>query len=107
MPTEPNRAKDSLRDERNGCEINLATPLSLRAAFCFPLQSALSRWEIVKGACLLGIPVIGWILNMGHRIEMTHRMQHGLSAWPAWTNYPQRLRDGVITLLGMIEYHAP
>lgn len=44
---------------------------------------------------------------MGHRIEMTHRMQHGMPAWPAWKNYSRLFRDGTITLLGMIEYHTP
>lgn len=87
--------------------ISLSTPLRLKSAFRFPLQSREARAEVLKGGLLLLIPVVGWILNMGHRIEMTHRMQHGLSAWPAWTNYPQRLKDGVITLLGMIEYHFP
>ena len=59
------------------------------------------------GGLLLLVPVVGWILNMGHRIEMTHRMQHGQPAWPAWTNYRQLWKDGCLTLLGMIEYHAP
>lgn len=53
------------------------------------------------------VPFVGWILNMGHRIMMTHRMQHGLAAWPAWTNYRALLRHGSITFLGMIEYHFP
>ncbi len=44
---------------------------------------------------------------MGHRINMVHRMQHGQAAWPAWENPTQLLKDGSITLLGMIEYHSP
>ena len=44
---------------------------------------------------------------MGHRIAMTHRMQHGESAWPAWRDYRSLFRHGMITLLGMIEYHLP
>jgi hypothetical protein len=88
-------------------EIDLSTPLSLRTAFRFPLQSKLARAEVFKGALLLFIPVVGWILNMGHRIVITHRMQHGQPAWPAWTDYGTLMRHGLITLLGMIEYHAP
>lgn len=87
--------------------ITLATPLSLRSSFGFPLQSPLARREVLIGALLLLIPVIGWILNMGHRIMMVHRMQHGLPAWPAWRDYPALFRHGFLTLLGMIEYHAP
>src|SRR5579863_2659605 len=87
--------------------IDLSTPLSLRSAFLFPLQSPLARKEIVWGGVLLCVPVVGWLLNMGHRIAMTRRMQQGLPAWPAWNNYRELLYHGTITLLGMIEYHAP
>ena len=88
-------------------QIDLNTPLSLRTAFRFPLQNALARKEVLIGALLLLFPVIGWLLNMGHRIAMTHKMQHGQPAWPSWNNYPLLLRHGVITFLGMAEYHAP
>ena len=88
-------------------DINLQTPLSFSSAFRFPLQSPIARREVLIGALWLFVPVIGWLLNMGHRIMMTHRMQHGLSAWPAWNNYPQLFKHGCITFLGMVEYHAP
>ena len=87
--------------------IDLSTPLSLRSAFLFPLQSRESRREVLWGAALLLIPVVGWLLNMGHRIAMTRRMQQGLPAWPAWGGYRQLLYHGAITFLGMVEYHAP
>lgn len=88
-------------------KIDLSCPLRISSAFGFPLQSAIARREVLIGALWLLVPIFGWVLNMGHRIEMVHRMQHGQSAWPAWANKRQLLRDGVITLLGMIEYHAP
>lgn len=88
-------------------EIDLSTPLRLSTAFRFPLQSRIARREVAIGALWLFVPIVGWILNMGHRIAMTHRMQHGLPAWPAWTDYPALLRHGTITFLGMVEYHLP
>jgi hypothetical protein len=87
--------------------IDLATPLSLRTSFLFPLQSPAARGEVVKGALWLLVPLVGWVLNMGHRIAMTHRMQNGLSAWPAWRDYRTLMKHGFVTLLGMIEYHLP
>jgi hypothetical protein len=87
--------------------IDLSTPLSIRTAFRFPLQSRLARKEILWGAVLLCIPIIGWLLNMGHRIAMTRRMHQGLPAWPAWCRYRQLLWHGTVTFLGMAEYHAP
>lgn len=68
--------------------IDLSTPLRLRSAFLFPLQSSLSRREVLIGAMWLFVPFVGWIMNMGHRIAMTHRMQHGQPAWPAWQDHP-------------------
>jgi hypothetical protein len=88
-------------------EIDLSCPLSFRTAFRFPLQSSLARSEIIQGALWLFVPGFGWLLNMGHRIVMTHRMQHGLPAWPAWTDYGALFRHGAIAFLGMAEYHAP
>lgn len=88
-------------------EVHLGTPLSIKSAFRFPLQHALARKEVLIGAALLLVPVVGWLLNMGHRIEMVHRMHHGLPAWPAWNNWGRLFKHGVLTCLGMIEYHAP
>jgi hypothetical protein len=88
-------------------EIELSAPLRLSTAFRFPLQSRIARKEVAIGALWLLVPIVGWILNLGHRIAMTHRMQHGQCAWPAWRDYPALLRHGTITFLGMIEYHFP
>ena len=66
--------------------IDLSTPLSLATSFRFPLQSTASRREVWIGAALLLLPGVGWLLNMGHRVMMVHRMLHGQSAWPSWTD---------------------
>lgn len=88
-------------------KIDLETPSSLRTAFRYPLQSRLARQEVLLGALILCIPIFGWLLNMGHRIAMTHRMQRGDCAWPAWRDARALLYHGTITFLGMAEYHAP
>jgi hypothetical protein len=88
--------------------VDLRPPLSLSASFRFPLQSAIARREVLIGALVLALlPGVGWVLNMGHRIRMVHRMQHGLPAWPAWNDWGGLFRDGMITLLGMVYWHAP
>ena len=94
-------------------KIDLTTPLTLWTAFRFPLQSSESRMEVLIGALWLCTTIPGWIANMGHRIAMTHNMQHNFSAWPSWPRrmewrfHRQLFRDGCFTLLGMIEYHLP
>ena len=88
--------------------ITLATPLSFATSFRFPLQNALARREVLIGALLLVVlPGVGWVLNMGHRIQMVHNMQHGRPAWPAWRDPVALFRHGLVTLIGMIYWHAP
>jgi hypothetical protein len=88
--------------------IDLSTPLSMRSSFRFPLQSAAARRDILWGAALIVLlPGIGWLLNMGHRIVVVHRMQHGQHPWPAWQDYGKLLRYGLITAGGMVYYYLP
>jgi len=88
--------------------IGLSTPLRLGTAFRFPLQHQLARRELLWGAfLLLVLPGVGWLLNMGHRIQMVHNMQHERACWPAWVGYRHLLKLGTVTFLGMVEYHLP
>jgi hypothetical protein len=88
--------------------IGLSTPLRLGTAFRFPLQHQLARRELLWGAfLLLVLPGIGWLLNMGHRIQMVHNMQHERACWPAWVGYRHLLKLGTVTFLGMVEYYLP
>ena len=87
--------------------IDLRTPLSLRSSFAFPLQTAESRKEVLIGGALVLVPFIGWLLNMGHRVVMVHRMMHGQPAWPSWRAPGQLLRHGLVTFGGMAYYYAP
>lgn len=87
--------------------IDLRTPLSLSSSLQFPLQHAQARREVLVGAAWLLVPVVGWLMNMGHRIRMVHNLQHGRPAWPAWGAPAELLRHGTITFLGMAYYGAP
>jgi len=87
--------------------IDLRTPLGLKSAFAFPLQTREARKEVLTGAALLLLPGLGWLLNMGHRIQMVHNMQAGRSPWPAWRDYARLLKYGTVTFLGMGEYYLP
>jgi hypothetical protein len=85
----------------------LGDPLTFGRCMAFPLRSAEARREVLIGALWLLLPGVGWVLNMGHRIEMVHNMQHGRPAWPAWRNYRRLLRNGSVTFLAMALYYAP
>jgi hypothetical protein len=87
--------------------IDLGTPLSLRSALRFPLQSKSARRDVLWGALWLLVPGVGWLLNLGHRITMLHRTQHGLPPTDAWREHGQLLKHGALTALGMLLYAAP
>ncbi|MCJ8274124.1 MAG: DUF4013 domain-containing protein [Psychrosphaera sp.] len=87
--------------------IDLSSPISLKNSFLFPLQNSASRREILIGGLLLLIPILGWLLNLGHRIVIVHKMQHDINPWPSWNNWPELLKHGFITWLGMVYYYSP
>lgn len=88
--------------------ITLSSPLTLGNAFRFPLQNRASRYDLLIGGLILFIPFVGWLLNMGHRIVVTHKMLHGDdNPWPAWGQPLDLLKHGLITFAGMVLYHIP
>ncbi len=87
--------------------IDLRSPLALRNAWRFPLQSEASRADLLRGGLWLAVPVVGWLMNMGHRIRIVHRMHHGQAPWPAWVDPIDLMKHGAITFLGMAYYGAP
>ena len=88
-------------------QINLHTPLSVRSSFAFPLQSSINRRDVIIGGLWLLVPVVGWLLNMGHRITFVHNMMHGRDPMPAWNSYRSLLRHGCVTFLAMVYYYLP
>src|SRR5690349_13437119 len=84
--------------------IDLRHPLTLGNSFRFPLQSAASRKDIWIGGLWLLVPVFGWLMNMGHRIMVVHRMHQGRPPWPAWEDPAALLKHGAMTFLGMAFY---
>ena len=87
--------------------IDLRHPLTLRNSFRFPLQSAASRRDLFIGGLWLLVPVVGWLMNMGHRVRVVHRMHRGEVPWPAWSDPVDLLKHGACTFLGMVWYGWP
>lgn len=86
--------------------ITLDSPLTLKNALLYPLQSPASRRDALIGALWLLVPVVGWLMNMGHRIVATNRALRGENPWPAWGT-SGIFRHGLVTFAGMVVYHAP
>ena len=63
--------------------------------------------DILIGGLWLLVPVIGWLMNMGHRVVVVHRLQKGEEPWPAWENPKELMIHGCYTFLGMVWYGWP
>ena len=87
--------------------IDLRHPLTLRNSLRFPLQSPAARRDVLIGVLWLLVPVLGWLLNMGHRVRVVHRMHAGQTPWPAWERPGELLKHGALTFLGMAWYGWP
>ena len=99
--------KSATEPEGEALRIGLGTPLALGSAWRFPLQSAASRKEIITGGLWLLVPVVGWLMNMGHRILLVHNMHHGRPPWPAWGAPRELIKHGAYTFGGMVFYGTP
>lgn len=49
---------------------------SLRECFAFPLASPEARRDVLIGGTLLFLPLVGWVFNLGHRLEVVRRVYH-------------------------------
>jgi hypothetical protein len=87
--------------------IDLTSELNFKNAFRFPLQDASAKREVLIGGLWLLVPFVGWLMNMGHRVMMVHKMQHGRSPWPSWEPWPDLLKHGCVTWMGMVYYYTP
>jgi len=87
--------------------VTIQSPLTLRSSFVFPLQSPEARREVMIGGLWLLVPVVGWLMNMGHRIRFVHNMHAGRPPFPAWQDPGDLLWHGAVTCAGMVWYGWP
>ncbi len=106
MPKPPHRLPSTLVTP-TPLHIDLRAPLTWSHAWRFPLQTPESRRDLIIGGCWLLVPVIGWLMNMGHRVRYVHRLQRGEAPWPAWERPGELLRHGLVTFAGMVWYGWP
>jgi hypothetical protein len=62
---------------------------------------------LLIGGALFAVPLLGWVLNMGHRMHMVHRFHRGLPMRPAWQDGGALLRHGLVGLLAFGLYAGP
>jgi hypothetical protein len=89
-------------------DITLDSELTFKNAFMFPIQNEQARVELLWGAMLLLIPFFGWVFNMGHRLEIVHRMIHREPVWIGWKgHHASAFRKGLLTTTVIVVFHLP
>lgn len=49
---------------------------SWRECFAFPLSTPQARRDVFTGGALLFLLLIGWVFNLGHRLDVVYRVYH-------------------------------
>jgi hypothetical protein len=87
---------------------HLPDRLTVRDAFLFPLATKEARRDLLIGGLLLALLLIGWILNLGNRLNVVSRLSvddrpyfRGFRPW-AYT-----FRRGCISFATIASYLAP
>jgi len=88
-------------------KVDFASPLTFRNAFWFPVQDRAARIDVLIGALLFFIPIIGFALNMGFRLHIVHNLLMHQSKLPSWSDWRTMLRHGLLTTVVILGFHTP
>lgn len=85
-------------------QIPMNSDLNIKNAFLFPIQNQIARKELLIGSLFFIIPPLGWIVNMGYRMNIVHHHHNEKSIWPGWVNWQLILKNGCIGALAFFIY---
>jgi len=85
------------------------TRLTWRRAFAFPVETPEGRRDIwVGGLLILGLWPIGWILNLGNRLNVVSRFYRGdVPVFRGFRPFTHTFRRGCISFATISSYLAP
>lgn len=83
-------------------------PVTWSEAFRFPIENASRRRDVLVGGTVLFIPPVGWILNLGHRLDVVYRLAQGsppyFRGFEPWT---QTFKRGLQAFFAIVAYLSP
>jgi hypothetical protein len=80
----------------------------LRESFRFPVSTAAARHDLLVGGTVLLCPPIGWVLNMGHRLDVVYRVYHDdRPYYRGFTPWPHTFLRGLKAATAILTYLSP
>jgi hypothetical protein len=87
---------------------HLPARLTVRDAFLFPVATRQGRRDVLIGGLLLGLLLVGWILNLGNRLNVVSRLGAGERPYfRGFTPWGYTFRRGCISFATISSYLAP
>ena len=86
----------------------LRPPPNLRECFEFPLSTAKGRRDVLIGGTLLFLLFVGWIINLGHRLDVVYRVYHDEPPYfRGFAPWGHTFRRGLSAFAAIALYLAP
>ncbi len=83
-------------------------PVTWREAFRFPIENAAGRRDTAVGGTVLFVPPVGWILNLGHRLDVVYRLAQGSPPYfRGFTPWTQTFKRGLQAFFAIVAYLSP
>ena len=102
----PSELSPSIRVMRGA---TLPTRLTWRRAFAFPIETPEGRRDLwIGGLLILCLWPVGWILNLGNRLNVVHRLYRGdVPVFRGFRPFANTFRRGCISFATISSYLAP
>ncbi|MEE2755434.1 MAG: hypothetical protein VYA30_02180 [Myxococcota bacterium] len=93
---------------RHQTTIGGANSPTLKESFWFPVSTPEARRDLIIGGTSLIILPLGWILNLGHRLDVIYRLYHDQTPYyRGFKPYGHTMRRGLQAVLAILVYLAP
>ena len=79
-----------------------------KECFLFPLSTPDARRDLFKGSLMLIIPPLGWVMNMGHRLDVVSRIFHDQAPYHrGFSPLGKTFLRGLKALIAILIYLSP
>ena len=81
---------------------------TFRESFFFPISTPAARADLLVGGTALILLPIGWILNMGHRLDVVYRIYHDIKpVYQGFSPYGKTFLRGLKAFTAIVIYLSP